>query len=482
MSLRARLTLWYALTLALTLIATGAVLYSLLARGLDERLKADLSELARAHALLAVSGPEVSLRRLPTAPRSGIQDLGVRLLDPSGQVLEVLGAGEPFELPAGVLRAALAGTEVAFRPAGARPAAALIDTGVRRGVAYPIVSLDSSPPVAFVLVLTAADAGAARALGNARVAILLCLAGAGLVALLAGRALASRLARPLSEIAATAAAVQDGDLGRRVPGGEGRDEVAALKRSLNLMLGRLETLVAAQRRFTADAAHDLRTPVAVLRAEVEVALRRPRDAAGYRESLERVRQEVLHLARLSEDLLSLSRAEAGADVAREPFGLADALAPALAIYASLAAARGLGFSANVPPGAVVVGDRALVARAVQNLLDNAVAHTAEGAVGIELLERAGRVAVRVWDTGPGVPAGERERLFDRFRKGAGSTGSGLGLAIVREVALAHGGRVTVTDRPGGGSVFELDLPACAGPARLILAQGEPATLGLEARP
>lgn len=465
MRLRDRLTLAYALAMALTLLGTSVVLYGLVARDLRGRFDADLLELARAHAELAVGAAGVRLRAVPPSLVPAVM-VGVeaRLLDPAGSLLEALpGSGAALRLPAGALRAAIAGQPASFGPDRARSVAGwlgglLPGPGERRGAAFPIVSLAGGAGAAFVVVVSAVDGAAARTLAGVRAVIVAGLGAGALVSLLVGRVLAARVTRPLSDVARTAAAVERGDLAARVPGDAARDEVGALKRSLNAMLARLEALVDAQRRFAADAAHDLRTPVAVLRTELEVALRRPRGARAYREAIGRALEQVRDLGALAEDLLVLARAEAGAGADWAAFELSEALAPVLGTYARAAAAKGLGFDCGVPAGAWVRGDRALVARAVANLLDNAVALTERGEVGVSVVASGERVRVRVHDTGPGLPDGA-VGLFERFRKGERSGGAGLGLSIVREVARAHGGEATAGGRDGGGAVFTLELPA-----------------------
>jgi signal transduction histidine kinase len=277
--------------------------------------------------------------------------------------------------------------------------------------------------------------------------------GAGLFGLwLAGKALA-----PMHEAAARArrALQGDGDLELPVRGiGDEWDELAQVTNALL----RAQTNAASQARaFSANAAHELRTPLTTMLGELQVTLRRDRNADEYRAALRVVEEEARRLARLVEVLLALARADAGTlnpaairfDVAR-----AARLAADRAIVAHKGADRRL--TLRLAP-ATALGDPLLTGRVLDNLLDNAIRHGGER-VEIAVNTAPGWVRVAVSDDGPGIPASIRDRVFERFsREGAPSTGFGLGLAIARALAEAQGGRLSLDDGAGGAR-FVVDFP------------------------
>jgi len=247
-------------------------------------------------------------------------------------------------------------------------------------------------------------------------------------------------------------------------------EVRRLVHSVNDLLRRIAEAVAAQRRFVADAAHQLRTPTAALKTQLELA-ERAADPAALREGLAQVHSALDRNIRLVNQLLALARAEPGGLDAqvREPLDLVQVARGVAETWVPRALARDidLGFDAT-DVALPIVGDAVMLGELLANLLDNALRHTPAGGsvtVAVEPAQTAGAepaVLLRVDDTGPGVPEAERERVFERFHRvlGRGSPdGAGLGLAIVREIAHAHGGSVTLGSAPGGrGTRVDVLLP------------------------
>lgn len=277
-----------------------------------------------------------------------------------------------------------------------------------------------------------------------------------------------RALRPVEAIRAELAAIavggggRAGDLSRRVPEPGSRDEVARLARTTNETLAVLEESVGRQRRFVADASHELRSPIASLRTQLEVAAAHP----GLLDADE-VLADVVRLQHLAADLLLLARLDAGDDVAGTRVDLAALVredvcerVPRDRLPVAVDAEAGM--------DAEVRGSRSRLARVLGNLLDNAQRHAGD-AVTVSLRRQEEQVVLAVADDGPGVPEGERERIFERFVRldGARSRdegGAGLGLAIARDVVARYGGTLTVGEAPGGGARFEVRLPA-AGPVR-----------------
>ncbi|MFD3515227.1 sensor histidine kinase [Streptomyces sp. NPDC058657] len=264
-----------------------------------------------------------------------------------------------------------------------------------------------------------------------------------------------RALRPVEGIRREMAAITASeDLTRRVPVPGTRDEVDRLAVTTNETLAALESSVERQRRFVADASHELRSPIASLRTQLEVASAHPELL-----DLEGAVEDTVRLQDLAADLLLLARLDAG-----ERPGAARVDLSAL-VRAQVAQREGQGghpVAVRAPDGVEVAGSRGQLARALGNLLDNAQRH-AESSVEVALSGADGRAVLTVADDGGGVPEAERERIFERFvrlddARSRDDGGAGLGLAIARDVAERHGGSLTVGRAPGGGALFTLVLP------------------------
>ena len=279
--------------------------------------------------------------------------------------------------------------------------------------------------------------------------------------------LVGRTLRPVEGMRREAAVIGGGDLGRRVPVPAGGDEIARLARTLNAMLDRIETAVRRQQRFVADASHELRSPLARMRAELEVDIAHPAGAdpgATHRSVLD----ETVGMQALVDDLLVLARHDAGAP-ASGPVDVVDLDEVVSGEVRRLRAEVRVEVDATGVGAAQVAGDRRSLGRALGNVLDNAARH-ARAHVAVSLVERDGTAVVTVTDDGPGIPAGRRDEVFERFTRldgarAAGAGGTGLGLAIARDVVTDHGGTIEVdTDhRPGARLVIRLPLADPAGP-------------------
>jgi heavy metal sensor kinase len=235
------------------------------------------------------------------------------------------------------------------------------------------------------------------------------------------------------------------------------------------MIARLERSFEEARRFTADAAHELRTPLAILRNEAEVALRVPRDSEQYRTSLEDMLEEIDHLSRLSEALLFLFREDAGLCAqARELISL-DQLVREMADHMRVVAAeQHQELTLDPPPPCFVLGDAEQLRRLLFNLLDNAIKFTpAGGRIGIRIECHKNQARLVVSDTGVGIAPGHLPHIFDRFyrvdsARSRRTEGNGLGLSICRSIAEAHRGRIEVESEPDKGTRVKLTLPASIG--------------------
>jgi signal transduction histidine kinase len=279
---------------------------------------------------------------------------------------------------------------------------------------------------------------------------------AGIVWWAVGRAL-----RPVEDLRARVDAVSASHLDRRLPEPDRPQEIARLARTMNAMLARLQRSAEQQRRFVADASHELRSPLARMRAELEVDATHP-EAADPGATAVSVLAETVGVQRLVDDLLLLARSDAGAVAAarRDPVDLDDVVGT-VAGGLRRAGERRIDTTGVLP--VQVPGDRAQLERLVGNLLDNAVRHAHDRIVVTLTAVPPGGAELTVTDDGPGIPAGERERVFERFTRvddarTAGAGGAGLGLAIARDIAERHGGSLTLDTAEPAGARFVFAVP------------------------
>lgn len=304
-------------------------------------------------------------------------------------------------------------------------------------------------------------------LRTARYLFLAMTAGILGVVVLTGGMLARGILRPIDRIVAQARVIEGSALGKRLQHPGSRDEIARLVETLNEMLGRIEQIFDAQRRFTADASHELRSPLSRLRAELEVTLRRPREGLEYEEALRSCLAEVERLSRLAEELLTLARLEAGEphEAPLEPVRLAPILDEAVTRLEPEARRREVKVLMDPPPTDLFVKFAPAAATLiVANVLDNAVKFSPPGArVRIQVTSEGSAAVIAVSDSGPGVPEEEMPRLFERFYRGSAARstempGVGLGLAICRLLVDAQGGGISVASAPGGGATVRVRFP------------------------
>jgi two-component system, OmpR family, sensor kinase len=292
----------------------------------------------------------------------------------------------------------------------------------------------------------------------------------GAASFVGGWWLAERVVRPVHEIIDQAEAMSAGTLGRRLEAESEEQEYERLVAVLNSMLARLEGAFAAQRRFIADASHELRSPLTALKGELELALRRDRDSDEYRRVIRSGLQEVDRITLLTQDLLTLARVDAGVmqprmettDAAERARAVADRLRP-------VAQQNGVTIRVDADAAAELPADPTLLDQLLWNLLDNALKFSPPGGtVAVAFRRHGGRLRISVRDDGPGIAEADLERIFERFYRAdpartasTGPGGTGLGLSIVRAIADVHGGTVTAANRREGGALFEVSLPAGA---------------------
>lgn len=299
--------------------------------------------------------------------------------------------------------------------------------------------------------------------------------GAGAAAL-GARRVAQYLTAPLERMADAARNIGREPLQTRIPEIAVDAELRTVETALNQMLARLEQafevqrqLVDAQRRFIADASHELRSPLTNLQGTVEVALRRPRSLAEYQEVLTISLAEISRLTRLVEMLLLLSRADAGRlTLERSPCDLRELAERSLRVHAAKAEAKGVRLGLEAPVSALVLGDADRLREVIDNLLDNAFRHSAPGdRVTITASSEAGMAQYSLQDMGLGLSEAEQAQVFERFYRADASRdrdsgGLGPGLAIAKAIVDAHGGTLTVRSQPGQGATFVMTLPGMDG--------------------
>ncbi|HSK37896.1 MAG TPA: HAMP domain-containing sensor histidine kinase, partial [Actinomycetota bacterium] len=279
-----------------------------------------------------------------------------------------------------------------------------------------------------------------------------------------GWVVAGRVLRPIGSITAVARDIQATDLSRRIelPGPD--DELKQLGDTFDAMLARLDAAFAAQRQFTADASHELRNPLAIIRTNVDVARADPHaDPDDLRHTITVVKRASDRMARLVDDLLALARRQEPT-LEHEPVDLGVAVTEASDDFVVPAAARQIVLDRAIAPDVIVTGDRDALKRAVANLLENAVRLApARSRIRLATGSEGDRAWIAVADEGPGIAPEDQDRVFDRFwradkARSRADGGTGLGLAIVRQIVESHGGEIRLQSKVGVGSSFVIWLP------------------------
>jgi signal transduction histidine kinase len=285
------------------------------------------------------------------------------------------------------------------------------------------------------------------------------------LAALGGHLMSRKALKPVAALAAEARCINDHHLDIRLPVPRANDEISDLSRTLNLMLERIDKAFASVRAFTGNASHELRTPISLLRTEIEVALYRPRDAEEYRDILSRLHEETVRMTNLVENLLSLARADGGAETfTLAPIRVNELFGQVVETWKIAMNQALLDFRVDLPEGdLVVLGDSGGVQRLLSILLENASKFTPPGgSVTLCASTQRGRAMLTVRDTGVGIAPEHMPRIFDRFHRAAPAcngapSGSGLGLSLAKWIAERHGTELSVESKPKCGSNFSFWL-------------------------
>jgi heavy metal sensor kinase len=295
-------------------------------------------------------------------------------------------------------------------------------------------------------------------------ALTVLLGGAGLLAY----AIAGRALRPVRLISGLAREISEQDLHRRIALDLPRDELGELAATFNGMLARLEASFTSLQRFTADAAHELRAPLSLMRTEIEVALKGPGSLDEYHTALEGALAEAERLTWMADQLLLLARADAGVLAPRrEQVDLVDFIEETADRWRATARRQGIEMRTDLPPEGLAWVDPMMLRRVLDNLVDNATHHTPRGgAITIEAALAGTTWSVAVSDTGPGIPEALGIQLFERFwrpdrARGRETGGAGLGLSLCAAIARAHGGTAIAGAAEQGGARFVVTLPGAS---------------------
>ncbi|MGA8405650.1 MAG: heavy metal sensor histidine kinase [Candidatus Acidiferrales bacterium] len=477
-TLRARLTFWYSIILAIFLLLFGLTSYLLFSRAADRRTDADLTELS--NSFLVTFQDEIKDSDNPAGMQSAAQlsmiehrvrDSAFFIVDSDGKV-----AFSSRDVPPAsasedsmVARAVASGGFHEFLSTSAQSAHSIAtikdDDGSFRAYAQRFTAEGHT----WSLVILQSLHPQQELLAQIRLAFAWLIPLSVLLAGIGGYFLARKSLAPVAAMGAQAERISAANLHERLAVKNPSDELGRLARTFNDLLDRLDQTFERQRRFISDASHELRTPISILRGEAEVALSQPeRSSEEYRESLAVLQQEALRLANIVEDLFTLTRADAGEyRLTCSDFYLDELAADCVRATRALAQAKNIVLAAEAPREMPVRADEELLRRMILNLLDNAIKYTPEGGnVSVACSVAPDGYELSVTDTGAGIPADMQSRIFERFfrvdpaRSRSGRDGgAGLGLSIARWIAEAHQGRIDLVRSGAAGSVFKVYIPA-----------------------
>ncbi|MEA2508627.1 MAG: two-component system, OmpR family, sensor kinase [Actinomycetota bacterium] len=458
LSIKVRLTVWYLALLALILAAFGTFVFLRLHTDLVHAVDQSLQSRA-AQITLGYQQGDQNFQDVSDASLRGLapNETAAQRLSPTGMVIDATGdpaiTGHPM-ITHGETAAAVRGRRIL--------GSAVLGPHKEHTRLLALRLPGSGGPSVLVVAssLEGVDTSIHRLLVLAATGIPVAL----LLAVLGGWVIARRALQPVARMTAEAQEIRADRLEDRIAIPPTDDELQRLASTLNDMLGRIQEGVESQRRFVADASHDMRTPLTVMASEIDVALEDPElGLKGAGELLVSNREQVERMARMIENLLTLASIEDGQlKLLRRPIDLQDLATRAVAKLASLAARSGVEISANGAP-APVIGDPDRLTQVLTNLIENGVKYAGAGAkVHVSTWQRNGQAGCTVSDTGSGIPGEALPHLFDRFfrvdsARSSALQGSGLGLAICHDIVTAHDGHISV-DSSDKGTSFSVELP------------------------
>lgn len=454
-TLRGRLALINVAVLLLALLLLAGVVLNQVVHDLYERLDRDLETVAHEQLRYVeiVNGVPVFGRGAGQL-ESGLSPLGfIRMLDNNGRVVDGLGDYSSAPVMQGSLADNLHGSVLNETTDGGLP--------IR---VYTLPLIANNRQVGYIQVANDREE-VQETINQVRRSLIigtpLVLLVSGLISLLAAR----QALGPLSQMTRSAATISAEALAERLPVPRAKDEVQALAIAFNETLDRLEAAFKRQRRFTADASHELRTPVTAILGHAELALSRPRSPEAYRHSLSLIRSEAERMQRLIGRMLTLARLEAGRHaLAYAPADIVYLTRTVLDTFQPMAAAKGLALKVDMPDELTIMTDADSLTQVLLNLIENAITYTDQGEVGLRVLSMSDQVCFEVSDTGRGIPAQHLPYIFEPFYRVDASyssqhAGVGLGLALTYELVQLLGGTLEVASQAEVGTTFTLTLPA-----------------------
>ena len=475
-SVRVRLTLWYTAVLAGVLICLAVLTYFLYSRNISQRTDSSIKQLAEAFITTfnAELGDETGPNTVKDAAREAMLEHHFRhtffvLIDGSGAVPQTSFDIPPVEQSKDSLNEDIVDSEPVRKLMRSVKATQLQTVGGGKDGYRALALPFSSRGQDFTLLVLQSLHPQKEMLEDIRDTFLWAIPAALLLASMGGYFLARKSLAPIAAMASQARQMGAADLGRRLAVANERDELGHLAQTFNQLLDRLEKSFEQQRRFMADASHELRTPVAILRGETEVTLAKAeRSPMEYRETLSVLRDESSRLARIIEDLFTLARADAGQYPLILKNTYLDEIAGEVLVRArSLAVSKNITLNSAIEHDLPTQADEGLLQRMLLNLVDNAIKYSAPGnTVTLSCRRETNCYVVSVSDNGPGIPAALQARVFDRFfradkarsRAEGDTSGAGLGLSIARWIAEAHHGQLVLTRSDHSGSTFTATLP------------------------
>jgi heavy metal sensor kinase len=440
-SVRVRLTLWYTIILAAIVLVFSLVVLFFVRANLLGQLNQQLDRDFQLVSEITLAEPE----EVPDVETES-----------SVRIFQIVRGGKLFYQTPSFQRSGLplftelpaAGKRTALSPAGVR---------------FRLKTGQVSPEL--LLTVGVEEEPVRSALRTLSIIFLLALPAALALAAFGGYVMADRLLRPVAVFAVKAEEISASNLSARLPIGNPLDEFGQLASVVNRMLARLEEAFERLRRFTADASHELRTPLTVIQSVGEVALQEDLDAAAYRDRIGSMLEDLSRLTRLVDNLLTLTRVDAGpVSVLRKETDAIHLVEQAVEDMRPLAEEKNQNLTLAVGGPALILADEATLRLALVNVLDNAIKYTPpSGAISVRFGMRGDDFFIEVTDTGPGIPVEHRGRIFDRFyrveRDRSGQAGgTGLGLSIAKWAVETNGGRIELETREKQGCTFRLVFP------------------------
>lgn len=453
-SIRTRLTVWYTCALFVSLLAISSILYLSVRSAIQASVDADLQS--------RLAGVKVFMQRqVPRLPRARLwHEFGDNvLMEPGREMMQVSDSSGHWIYQSDSMRGLMLPAAISNEPPH-------MTNQVLHGIPLRIFTspMTIGSDIYFVQVLT--DLQNLREASNAIVRIALWLSPLLLLASTGGGYwLSTRALAPVDRIIESSRSISFTRLRQRLVVPRTGDELQRLSETLNEMIQRLEAAFLSVVQFTADASHELRSPIAFIRTTAEVALVQPRSQESYRAALNAIHEEAQRMTEVIEQLLTLARADTSSSTLKlTSMDIREPVSHALSKILPLASSKGIGLQADLPEKeATVLGDRTSLQRLFLILIDNAVKYTPYGGtVSVRISGGDNLICVAVRDTGIGIPENELTKIFDRFYQAdkarpRDAGGSGLGLSIGRWIADAHGAKIHVESKPNAGSEFRVSF-------------------------